>query len=159
MESRGRVELGLCEFSSPSVPARLIGEVTGGELARNSFQPWEVEILMDLENCQLDRRHRLEIFAAGSKGGRAPHGQRSRPAHEALGIPRHPDGMKGRPYFARVTAPSDAEATSALYFANTPVVYRGAGAFHAACRFADSSGAMSRSSTPRSASTVMVSPS
>jgi hypothetical protein len=31
-------------------------------LARNSFQPWEVEILMDLENCHLERRRRLEIL-------------------------------------------------------------------------------------------------
>ena len=29
---------------------RLIGEVIRGVLARNSFQHWEVEILMDLEN-------------------------------------------------------------------------------------------------------------
>lgn len=41
---------------------RLIGEVMRGVLARNSFQPWEVEILMDLENCQLERRRRLEIL-------------------------------------------------------------------------------------------------
>jgi hypothetical protein len=41
---------------------RLIGEVMRGALARNSFQAWEVEILVDLENCQLDRRRRLEIL-------------------------------------------------------------------------------------------------
>jgi len=41
---------------------RLIGEVMRGALARNSFQPWEAEILMDLENCQLERRRRLEIL-------------------------------------------------------------------------------------------------
>jgi hypothetical protein len=41
---------------------RLIGEVIRGVLARNSFQPWEVEILMDLENCHLERRRRLEIL-------------------------------------------------------------------------------------------------
>jgi hypothetical protein len=41
---------------------RLIGEVMRGALARNSFQPWEVDILMDLENCQLDRRRRLDIL-------------------------------------------------------------------------------------------------
>jgi hypothetical protein len=41
---------------------RLIGEVMRGAVARNSFQPWEVEILMDLEYCQLDRRRRLEIL-------------------------------------------------------------------------------------------------
>jgi hypothetical protein len=41
---------------------RLIGEVMRGAITRNSFQPWEVEILMDLENCQLERRRRLEIL-------------------------------------------------------------------------------------------------
>ena len=41
---------------------RLIGEVMRGALARNSFQPWEVEILLDLENCQLERRRRQEIL-------------------------------------------------------------------------------------------------
>jgi hypothetical protein len=41
---------------------RLIGEVMRGASARNSFQVWEAEILMDLENCQLERRRRLEIL-------------------------------------------------------------------------------------------------
>jgi hypothetical protein len=41
---------------------RLITEVMRGALARNSFQPWEVEILIDLENCQLNRRRRLDIL-------------------------------------------------------------------------------------------------
>ena len=41
---------------------RLLGEVMRGVLGRNSYQPWEVEILMDLENCQLDRRRRLDIL-------------------------------------------------------------------------------------------------
>lgn len=41
---------------------RLIGEVMRGALARNSFQPWEAAILMDLENCQLERRRRLDIL-------------------------------------------------------------------------------------------------
>jgi hypothetical protein len=41
---------------------RLINEVMRGALARNSFQPWEVEILMDFENCQYDRRRRLDIL-------------------------------------------------------------------------------------------------
>jgi hypothetical protein len=41
---------------------RLIGELTRGALVRNSFQPWEVEILVDLENCQLERRRRIDII-------------------------------------------------------------------------------------------------
>jgi hypothetical protein len=41
---------------------RLIGEVMRGALARNSFQPWEVEILVDLDQCELDRRRRLDVL-------------------------------------------------------------------------------------------------
>ena len=41
---------------------RLMGEVVRGVIARNSFQPWEMEILMDMENCQLDRRRRFDIL-------------------------------------------------------------------------------------------------
>lgn len=41
---------------------RLIGEVMRGVLARNSFQPWEVEILLDLDQCQLEKRRRVDIL-------------------------------------------------------------------------------------------------
>lgn len=41
---------------------RLMGEVMRGAIARNSFLPWEIEILMDMENCQLDRRRRFDIL-------------------------------------------------------------------------------------------------
>jgi hypothetical protein len=41
---------------------RLLGEIMRGEMPRNAFQPWEVEILMDLANCDLDSRRRLEIL-------------------------------------------------------------------------------------------------
>ena len=41
---------------------RLIVEVMRGALARNSFQPWEIAILMDLEQCQVNPRRRLEIL-------------------------------------------------------------------------------------------------
>ena len=41
---------------------RLLGEIMRGELARNAFQPWEIEILLDLEACELESRRRLEIL-------------------------------------------------------------------------------------------------
>jgi len=41
---------------------RLMGEVMRGAVARNSFQPWELEILMDMEHCEVDRRRRLDIL-------------------------------------------------------------------------------------------------
>jgi hypothetical protein len=41
---------------------RLMAEVMDGSCRRNSFLPWELEILMDMENCQLERRRRMEIL-------------------------------------------------------------------------------------------------
>lgn len=40
---------------------RLIGELSRGEMARNSFHPWEIEILLDMDACQLGRR-RVDIL-------------------------------------------------------------------------------------------------
>ena len=31
---------------------RLIGELLRGSLNRNTFRPWEIEILLDLEGCE-----------------------------------------------------------------------------------------------------------
>ena len=41
---------------------RLIGELLRGEMNRNSFEAWEIEILLDFESCQLPSRRRLEIL-------------------------------------------------------------------------------------------------
>lgn len=41
---------------------RLIAEVVRGLTRRNSFLPWELDILLDLETCEFERRRRLEIL-------------------------------------------------------------------------------------------------
>lgn len=41
---------------------RLLGAVMRGELARNTFQQWEVDILVDLAACYLDGRRRKDIL-------------------------------------------------------------------------------------------------
>lgn len=41
---------------------RLMGEIFRGAIVRNAFQPWEVDILLDLEGCQLEPRRRQEIL-------------------------------------------------------------------------------------------------
>ena len=41
---------------------RLLTEVMRGECERNAFLPWELDILLDMESCQLERRRRLEIL-------------------------------------------------------------------------------------------------
>jgi hypothetical protein len=41
---------------------RLMGELMRGVITRNVFQPWEIDLLLDIESCLLDPRRRLEIL-------------------------------------------------------------------------------------------------
>jgi hypothetical protein len=41
---------------------KLIHELTRGAVARNTFQSWEVQILVDIESCSLERRKRPEVL-------------------------------------------------------------------------------------------------
>jgi hypothetical protein len=41
---------------------RLITELIRGAIVRNSFQPWEVEILVDIETCAVEPRKRMDIL-------------------------------------------------------------------------------------------------
>ncbi len=41
---------------------RLIGDLLKGTLSRNSFQPWEVEILLDLEGCPIHPKRRPRLL-------------------------------------------------------------------------------------------------
>jgi hypothetical protein len=41
---------------------RLVGEVLRGHLARNTFTPWEIDILLDLDACEIEPRRRTEIL-------------------------------------------------------------------------------------------------
>jgi hypothetical protein len=41
---------------------RLIGELMHGAIVRSTFQPWEVDLLLDIGNCPLERRRRMETL-------------------------------------------------------------------------------------------------
>lgn len=41
---------------------RLIQELLRGRLNRNTFQPWEVEILLDIESCDLSNHNKRELL-------------------------------------------------------------------------------------------------
>jgi hypothetical protein len=41
---------------------RLVGELIRGCIARNTFAPWELEILTDLEACNLEPSRRADIL-------------------------------------------------------------------------------------------------
>jgi hypothetical protein len=41
---------------------RLIQELLRGSMQRNTFRPWEIEILLDIENCNLRDGNRRDIL-------------------------------------------------------------------------------------------------
>ena len=41
---------------------RLVGELMRGAIVRNVFQPWEVELLLDIESCLMERRRRGDVM-------------------------------------------------------------------------------------------------
>jgi hypothetical protein len=59
---------------------RLIQEVLRGNMARNTFRPWEVELLLDIEACGLRdaarretlRRYQRAVQRHMEKGGHIP---------------------------------------------------------------------------------------
>ncbi|MCC6591110.1 MAG: hypothetical protein IT168_30775 [Bryobacterales bacterium] len=56
MSYNPEVEYMLAQFN------RLMAELLKGSVARNTFRPWEVELLLDIETCELDRRNKREIL-------------------------------------------------------------------------------------------------
>lgn len=56
MRYNPEVEYMLAQFN------RLMAELLKGSVARNTFRPWEVELLLDIETCELDRRNKREIL-------------------------------------------------------------------------------------------------
>ena len=59
---------------------RLIQELLRGDMHRNTFRPWEVELLLDIENCGLRdatrretlRRYQRAVQRHMDKGARLP---------------------------------------------------------------------------------------
>ncbi|HZU28530.1 MAG TPA: hypothetical protein VFA04_23600 [Bryobacteraceae bacterium] len=59
---------------------KLIQELLRGNISRNTFRPWEIEILLDIEACDLRdgsrretlRRYQRAVQRHMDKGGRRP---------------------------------------------------------------------------------------
>ena len=41
---------------------RLFSDLLRGEIRRNNFDPWEVDLLLDIQACQVPSRRRMEIL-------------------------------------------------------------------------------------------------
>jgi hypothetical protein len=59
---------------------RLMQELIRGQMSRNTFQPWEIEILLDIDSCQVRepvkretlRRYQKAVQRAMEKGRSTP---------------------------------------------------------------------------------------
>ena len=59
---------------------RLMQELLGGNFRRNNFRPWEIELLLDMESCEIGqpsrrvvlRRYQKAVQRQMLKGGRLP---------------------------------------------------------------------------------------
>jgi hypothetical protein len=73
---------------------RLMQELIRGSMNRNTFQPWEIEILLDIETCQLRepvkretlRRYQKAVQRSMEKGAQMP-----------LRLSEYLSGKKGAP--------------------------------------------------------------
>jgi hypothetical protein len=41
---------------------KLLGELMAGEFQRNTFQPWEIEVLLDIQACTAGEPNRSELL-------------------------------------------------------------------------------------------------
>jgi hypothetical protein len=41
---------------------RLISELLRGSMVRNTFHPWEIELLLDIEGCAIDLKRKSETL-------------------------------------------------------------------------------------------------
>ena len=41
---------------------RLVGELLRGSMNRNSFRPWEIDLLLDIETCDFGEMNKREIL-------------------------------------------------------------------------------------------------
>lgn len=64
MSYNPEVEMMLAQFD------RLMAELLRGSVSRNTFRHWEVELLLDIELCELDRRNKREILKRYQKAQR-----------------------------------------------------------------------------------------
>lgn len=49
---------------------KLMQELLRGQVSRNNFRRWEVEILLDMDSCELERRNKREVLKRYQKAQR-----------------------------------------------------------------------------------------
>jgi hypothetical protein len=72
---------------------RLIQELLKGTIARNTFQPWEIEILLDVQGADLGRASEKEVLKRYQK---AVHRAYEKGAKMPMKLSEYLDGLKSK---------------------------------------------------------------
>lgn len=73
---------------------RLLTELLRGNMNRNTFQPWEIEILLDIEACQLRESNKREVLRRYQKA--VQRDMESRGAAAPMKLSQYLDNLKNR---------------------------------------------------------------
>jgi hypothetical protein len=73
---------------------RLMQELLRGNMNRNCFRPWEIDLLLDIEACNLRESNRREILRRYQK---AVHRHFDRGAHSLLKLSEYLNRNRRRP--------------------------------------------------------------
>jgi hypothetical protein len=84
---------------------RLIQELISGQIRRNSFRPWEIQLLLDMDSCQLRDPSRREILKRYQK---AVHRQMQKGARLPMKLSEYLEAARQK-YVARRMARSTAD--------------------------------------------------
>jgi hypothetical protein len=72
---------------------RLLNELLRGNMNRNTFQPWEIEILLDIEACDLREANKREILRRYQK---AVHREMEKGLPTPFRLSQYLEGLKAR---------------------------------------------------------------
>jgi hypothetical protein len=72
---------------------RLLTELLRGNMNRNTFQPWEIEILLDIESCELREANKREILRRYQK---AVHREMEKGLPTPFRLSQYLEGLKAR---------------------------------------------------------------
>ena len=72
---------------------RLIQELLRGNMHRNTFRPWEIELLLDIESCNLRQTNRRDILRRYQKAVRR---HMEKGAATPLKLSQYLDGLRAK---------------------------------------------------------------
>ena len=82
---------------------RLIQELLRGNMHRNTFRPWEIELLLDIESCSLREANRKDVLRRYQK---AVQKHMEKGSRTPLKLSQYLEGVRAKRSAARVSPPA-----------------------------------------------------